>query len=105
MTPKRGEVIRINLNPTQGREQQGEARPCVVISNTKYNLARDGFAVVMPITSTARPEIKTMVLISEGFKTYGSSVLVEQVRSVDLSTRWWKSIGDILPTDWVDRIV
>ena len=25
---QRGEVIRINLNPSEGREQAGNARPC-----------------------------------------------------------------------------
>lgn len=45
-----------------------------------------------------------MVLIPEEFKTHGS-VLVEQVRSVDLCTRWWKSTGEILETNWVDAIV
>jgi len=37
MEIQRGEVIKIDLNPTQGREQSGNARPCLVISQTKYN--------------------------------------------------------------------
>lgn len=37
---RRGEVIRVNLNPTQGREQMGEARPCLVLSQTVFNAAR-----------------------------------------------------------------
>ncbi|MFM6323927.1 MAG: type II toxin-antitoxin system PemK/MazF family toxin [Microcystis sp.] len=32
MNIRRGEVIRINLNPTSGREQSGDARPCLVES-------------------------------------------------------------------------
>jgi hypothetical protein len=37
MDIERGEVIRINLNPISGREQSGNARPCLVISHTRYN--------------------------------------------------------------------
>lgn len=103
MSPKRGEVIKVNLNPTQGREQKGEARPCLVVSNTKYNASRE-LAVVMPITSTVRPEIKTMILLPDELRVRGS-VLVEQVRTVDLRTRWWKSTEEVLPEDWVDEVV
>jgi hypothetical protein len=33
---KRGEIYRFNLEPTQGSEQQGIARPCVVLSLFHY---------------------------------------------------------------------
>ena len=81
---QRGEVIRINLNPTEGREQAGNARPCLVLSHTKYNEAR-GIVVVTPLTSTLKPEVKMMIPIPEGFKARGS-VIAEQVR-IDLKTR------------------
>ena len=71
MNIQRGEVIRINLNPTQGREQTGEARPCLVLSHTKYNLKREGIVVVTPITSTLKPQVKMMIAIPNGFKTKG----------------------------------
>lgn len=98
----RGEVIKINLNPTAGREQSGNARPCLVISNTQYNAKRQGIVIVMPITSTMRPDIKTM--IPETAQVYGS-VIAEQVRTVDLNTRWWTTTGEVLPQDWVDSVV
>lgn len=63
MSIQRGEIIRVNLNPTQGREQAGNARPCLVISHTKYNASRQGIVIVMPITSTIKPEIKLMIPI------------------------------------------
>ena len=65
MNIQRGEIIRINLNPTQGREQSGNARPCLVISNTKYNIKRKGIVVVTPITSTIKPTIKMMIRSSQ----------------------------------------
>ena len=100
----RGEVIKINLNPTAGREQLGEVRPCLIISNSQYNAKRQGIVIVMPITSTRRPEIKTMVPMPETAKVYGS-VIAEQVRTVDLSTRWWTTAGEVMPPAWVDSVV
>ena len=64
----RGEIIKINLNPTQGREQSGNARPCLVLSHTKYNLARQGIVIVTPITSTIKSEVKMMIEIPDRFK-------------------------------------
>jgi mRNA interferase MazF len=104
MNIQRGEVIRINLNPTKGREQSGEARPCLVISNTKYNGVRKGIVVVTPITITIKPQIKMMIPIPDGFTIHGS-VIAEQVRSVDLNTRWWKTTGEVLPEEFVARVV
>ena len=104
MNIQRGEIIRINLNPTQGREQSGNARPCLVISHTKYNESRQGIVVVIPITSTIKPEVKMMIFIPDGFKIQGS-VIVEQVRTIDLNQLWHKTIGEVLPEDFVDLVV
>jgi mRNA-degrading endonuclease toxin of MazEF toxin-antitoxin module len=104
MTLQRGEVIRVNLNPIQGREQAGTARPCLVISHTQYNGARQGIVIVMPITRTVKPDVKVMLPIPEGFKISGS-VIGEQVRTLDLSTRWWKTTGEVLPEDFVNQVV
>lgn len=103
-TPQRGEVVRINLNPIEGREQAGDARPCLVVSNTRYNEKRNGMVIVMPITSTQKPEIKTMIPIPETAKVMGS-VIAEQVRTVDLSIRWWRTTEEILDKAWVDTVV
>ncbi|MGD1899770.1 MAG: hypothetical protein ACFB16_22835 [Phormidesmis sp.] len=35
---------------------------------------------------------------------YGS-VIAEQIRTVDLKTRWWKSTGEVLAKEWVDGVV
>lgn len=103
-TVQRGEIIRINLNPTQGREQQGEARPCLVLSNTKFNERRHGIVIVSPITSTIKPKIKTFITIPSQSKITGS-ILAEQVRTIDLETRWWKSTGEILSESFINQVV
>ncbi len=104
MSVRRGEIVRVNLNPTIGREQAGNARPCLVLSHTKYNTKRKGIVVVTPITSTIKPEIKMMVEIPSGFKVKGS-VIAEQLRTIDLSKRWWRTTEEILPSEFVDRVV
>ncbi|MGF1512994.1 MAG: type II toxin-antitoxin system PemK/MazF family toxin [Elainellaceae cyanobacterium] len=104
MTIRRGAVIRVNLNPTLGREQSGDVRPCLGVSNSKFNAARGGIVVVMPITSSIKPEVKVMVPVPEEFKVRGS-VIAEQVRTLDLSTRWWRATGELLPGEFVNRVV
>ena len=103
-TIERGEVIRINFNPTEGREQSGNARPCLVLSNTKFNQRRQGIVVVTPLTNTVRPQVKTMIRVPEGYKATGS-VVAEQVRTINLKQRWWKSTEEILPQEFVDLVV
>ena len=102
-TVERGEIIRINLNPTEGREQAGNARPCLVLSNTKFNQYRKGIVVVTPITKTVKPQIKTMISIPSGFRVTGS-VIAEQVRTIDLKERWWKSTEEVLPSNFVNLV-
>ena len=104
MQPKRGEIIRINLNPTQGREQTGEARPCLVLSHTRFNETRGGIVIVCPIIHTLKPDIKTLIPIPEGFKIRGS-VIAEQVRTLDFSQRWWISTGENLPQSFVNQVI
>jgi mRNA-degrading endonuclease toxin of MazEF toxin-antitoxin module len=37
MDYKRGQIYRVNLEPTRGSEQQGIARPCLIFSITPLN--------------------------------------------------------------------
>lgn len=104
MDSQRGEILRINLNPTTGREQTGNARPCIILSRTQFNKARKGIVIVSPITSTIRPDIKTMIPIPDGYKIQGS-IIAEQIRTLGLSKRWWKSTGERLPEEFVDYVV
>ena len=104
MNLERGEVIRVNLSPISGREQAGKARPCLVMSHAKYNAARGGLVIVAPITRTVKPEVKIMIPLPDGFQVEGS-VIAEQVRSLDLNTRWWQTTGEVLPKPFVDEVV
>lgn len=104
MNIQRGEIIRVNLNPTMGREQQGEARPCLVLSNTRFNNRRGGIVILSPITNTIKPEIKTLIQLPDGLNITGS-ILAEQVRTLDLRTRWWQTTSVILEKNFVDSVV
>ena len=103
MNVVRGEIIRINLNPTKGREQQGQARPCLVTSNTKFNQRRE-MAIVLPITNTIKPDIKTLVPLPNNLSISGS-VDTEQIRNIDLKNRWWKTTGVVLDSELCNRMV
>ncbi|MEL7078989.1 MAG: type II toxin-antitoxin system PemK/MazF family toxin [Cyanobacteria bacterium J06648_1] len=111
MSVERGEIIRINLNPTSGRilkdtptdKQQGKARPCLVISNTKFNHRRK-MVIVLPITNTIKPKIKTLVPLPDDLSVTGS-VDTEQVRNLDLSGRWWKTTGVVIDRDLTNYMV
>ncbi len=58
---KRGMIIDVNLNPTQGSET-GKVRPCIIVTNDVYN-ERVPVIQVVPITewSTKKNRIKTNV--------------------------------------------
>ncbi|MEM9276066.1 MAG: type II toxin-antitoxin system PemK/MazF family toxin [Cyanobacteria bacterium P01_F01_bin.143] len=103
MSVQRGEIVRINLNPTSGREQRGKARTCLVISNSKFNDRRK-MVIVLPITNTVKPQIKTLVPLPDNLSITGS-VDTEQVRNLDLSDRWWKTTGVILDRELTDYMV
>lgn len=103
MSVQRGEIIRINLNPTSGREQQGKTRPCLVISNTKFNHRRK-MVIVLPITNTIKPKIKTLVPLPDNLSITGS-VDTEQVRNLDLNDRWWETTGVVIDQDLTDYMV
>jgi len=60
--------------------------------------------IVSPITSTVKPEIQTLIAIPDVYRVKGS-VIVEQLRTVDLSDRWWQDPNEILAAQFVDRVV
>ncbi|WP_276203320.1 type II toxin-antitoxin system ChpB family toxin [Pseudomonas cremoricolorata] len=89
----RGDIVRLNLQPVAGREQQGVARPALVLTAATFN--RLGLAVVAPITQGgdfARHRGFAVTLSGAGTETQGV-VLCNQLRSVDLEARCHESRG------------
>lgn len=88
----RGDIVRVNLNPTVGREQQGDFRPALVLSPAAFNLM--GVALVAPITQggdVARYAGFAVPLSGSGTETQGVA-LVNMIRTMDLSARGAKKI-------------
>lgn len=84
---EKGDIVRVCLNPTAGRETQGEYRPCLVLSPKAFN--KIGNTLIAPITqggNYARIEGFTVPLMGTGTETQGV-VLVNNVRMADLVAR------------------
>lgn len=88
----RGDIVLVRLNPTQGREQQGDMRPALVLSKAEFNAL--GLVMVAPISqggNTARYAGFASSLDGAGTKTQGV-VLVNHIRMLDLETRQARKI-------------
>ncbi len=84
--PDRGDVLRLDLDPALGKEQQGQ-RYVLVLTVADFN--RFGLAMVAPITQGgqfAREHGFTVSLMGTGTKTQGV-VLCNQVRMLDYKER------------------
>jgi mRNA interferase MazF len=78
---QRGTIFRVNLEPNIGSEQQGEARPCVIISDTPFNKS-SRILTVVPLSSSPRPLFPLIVEApSAGKQT--SVALCNQIRAID----------------------
>lgn len=98
---ERGDIIRLNLNPTAGREQQGDYRPALVLTPSVFNAM--GLAVIAPITQGgdfARHAGFAVTLSGSGTETQGV-VLANQIRTVDLEARGARRI-EVAPEVVID---
>ena len=87
--------MRVNLNPTSGREQQGEFRPALILTPAVYNAS--GLAIIAPITQGgdfARYTGFAVPLSGSGTETQGV-VLCNQIRTVDLEARGAKRVESV----------
>ena len=87
--PRKGDFVTLTFDPQSGHEQRGR-RPALVVSNDLFN-KHTGLCIACPITSTRR-DYPFHVAIPEGQDVTGS-VMVEQVKSIDVRARSVKRIG------------
>lgn len=83
----KGDIVKVALDPTVGKEQQG-FRPVLVLTNWEYN-DLTGVPLVAPITNGgvfARNNGFSVNLIAAGLQTTGV-VRCDQIRSLDLTER------------------
>ncbi|MES2740774.1 MAG: type II toxin-antitoxin system ChpB family toxin [Pseudomonadota bacterium] len=90
----RGDIVMVNLDPTEGHEQRG-LRPGLVLSATAFNAL--GVVLVAPITQGgdfARHAGFAASLDGAGTKTQGVA-LVNQIRMLDLEARKAKRVETV----------
>ena len=97
MNIERGSIYRVNLDPTIGSEQQGNARPCVVLSLSAYNRKLRTVCVV-PLTSSPRALPPLIVTVPSAGKA-SSMALCHQIRTIDKAR-----IGKLLGTLSLDDL-
>jgi len=98
-TPLQGDIIKINLNPKQGHEQQGY-RPYICLSN-KIISDIANIAVFAPISNTTRNYPLYVKL--ENTQTTGS-VLLDQVVAIDYNARQFEFVEKV-PADMLGELL
>jgi mRNA-degrading endonuclease toxin of MazEF toxin-antitoxin module len=94
--PRRGDIIRLDFDPSAGHAQQG-TRPALVLSPEAFN--HFGMALACPVTrggTFARGQAWTVSLSGAGLATDGV-VLCNQVRTVDWKARRGQFIEAVPP--------
>ena len=95
MEYKRGQIYRVNLEPAKGSEQQGIARPCLILSITPLNAKLRQVGVV-PLSTSAK--VLPPVVVGVASAGPDSVALCHQMRTID-KMRIGKYLGEMSPAD------
>ena len=99
---KRGDIYVVSLDPTAGREQQGN-RPVLIISHDSFNAATK-LPVVLPITNGGDFARRLGFAVEiTGIKTTGI-VRCDQPRVLYVSERAGRKV-DELPVELMDEVL
>ena len=80
-TPKQGDIIYIDFDPSVGREIQ-KRRPAIVMSSDGFN-QKTGYIAICPITSTIR---KSSLYIGLNSKRVHGQIVAVQFRTIDFTS-------------------
>ncbi len=100
----RGDVVRVDLQPTKEHEKHGTSRPCVVVQNDIGNL-NSPISIVIPLTDARDKKIypfQVLIQKGDGGATKDSIACCEQIRVID-KTRIKNKMGH-LQGDTIDKI-
>ena len=102
---KRGEIYYADLSPVVGSEQSG-IRPVLIIQNDRDNNSSPTTIVAAITSSKTKTELPTHVTFTADCLPYESTVLLEQIRTID-KTRLSECIGtlDTVTIKSVDRAI
>ncbi|MGM0372414.1 MAG: type II toxin-antitoxin system PemK/MazF family toxin [Halobacteriota archaeon] len=96
MTVRRGDVVIVELGPTEGSEQRG-TRPCLVVQNDVGN-ENAPTTIVVPFTTAGGDEpypFEVLVTAAESPLREDSIALCSQIRTVSIEHRITNIIGSI----------
>jgi len=91
--PDAGEIVWISLSPQTGRERAGH-RPAVVLSPAAYN-AKTSLMICCPMTTRIKGYSFEVVISGQS----PSSILSDQIRSVDWRQRKARRKGTVSPAE------
>ncbi|MFT8541885.1 type II toxin-antitoxin system PemK/MazF family toxin [Acetobacter sp.] len=101
---KRGDIYKVDLDPTEGREQQGY-RPVLIVSPDEFNKATR-LPVILPITNGgdfARRLGFTVSLAASETETTGI-IRCDQPRVLDINARNGRLV-ETLPDEIMDEVL
>lgn len=93
----RGDIYRVNLEPTLGSEQQGNARPCVILSVTNFNKKFPTIGVV-PLSSARKPRPPLVPGVPSAGRD-SSVAICNQLRVISKHRIVGDRIGEMIPSD------
>ncbi len=97
---RRGDIVTVRLNPTEGSEQQGTNRPCVVIQNDVGN-EFSPTTIIAPLTTQYDPDdiypFEVEIQASTTKLREDSVVDLSQIRVIDTDARVSDNIGTVPP--------
>ena len=91
MIYEQGDIVEVDFSPTVGHEPS-KKRPALVVSNLDFNVS-NSMTIVCPITSREK-DFFLHEQLPEGCGVSGS-VVMEQVRAIDLDAKPAKLIGKL----------
>ena len=104
MSVRRGDVVIVELDPTQGSEQRGR-RPCLVVQNDVGN-ANAPTTIVVPFTTSYGEQLypfEVLVPAEDCALRDDSVALCSQIRTISIEHRITENLGSI-PQERMDEV-
>lgn len=102
----KGDIFLVDFGKGSGSEQQG-VRPAVIVQNDIGN-KHSTTVIVAAITSKGKKRLPTHVNIRKGGKSnlsFDSTVLLEQIRTIDKKRIQGKKVGQVENLTDIDRAI
>jgi mRNA interferase MazF len=90
-----GEIWMANLSPVVGHEQ-ANTRPCLVISDNRFNRSPAGLVVIVPLTSQKKNVSWHLeIMPPEGGLLRTSYIICEQIRTISIERITPQYLGNV----------